>query len=118
MQQCEMVISNIGTIVLSLPPSSPSIENVTAADKSTDAATSNQVRFLSVANTVSRLLSGPLADFTSPVLSYLPSGVASVPRKHFISRVAFLTGASLLLIISFTLLETIIRTREGLWVLR
>lgn len=115
MQQCEMVISNIGTIVLSLPPSSPSINNVTILDKSTDAATSNQVRFLSVANTVSRLLSGPLADFTSPVVAYPSSGV---PRKHFISRVAFLTGASLLLIISFTLLEAIIRTREGLWVLR
>ena len=105
-----MVISNIGTIVLSLPSSST--PGYSAGD---NAATSTQVRFLSVANTVSRLLSGPLADYTSPVPEASP---AVAPRKHLISRVAFLTGASVLLIVSFGLLETIIRTREGLWVLR
>ncbi|KAA1474901.1 MFS general substrate transporter [Dentipellis sp. KUC8613] len=112
---CEMVISNIGTIVLSLPSSAQ--RGISVLTSSADAATSTQVRVLSVANTVSRLIAGPLADFTSPVASYLPSGVRSFPRKHFASRVVFLTGATFFLAIAFLSLELGIRTQEGLWVL-
>ncbi|ETW85749.1 hypothetical protein HETIRDRAFT_379852 [Heterobasidion irregulare TC 32-1] len=111
---CEMVISNIGTIVLSLPLSSTDIITL---DPSTDTATSTQVRILSIANTVSRLLAGPLADFVSPVALSLSSGMRSFPRKHFVSRVAFLSGATMLLGVSFALLETVIRSRESLWIL-
>ena len=110
-----MVISNIGTIVLSLQSSSTDIITL---DSSTDAATSTQVRILSIANTVSRLLAGPLADFVSPVALSLSSGLRSFPRKHFVSRVAFLSGATMLLGVSFALLETVIRSRESLWILR
>ncbi|THH20349.1 hypothetical protein EW146_g962 [Bondarzewia mesenterica] len=112
---CEMVISNIGTIVLSLPASSSA--DATTFDSSTDVATSTQVRILSIANTVSRLLAGPLADFISPVASYLPSGVRSFPRKHFISRIAFLTSTTVLLGGSFALLQTTIRSQQDIWIL-
>ncbi|TFY79997.1 hypothetical protein EWM64_g4020 [Hericium alpestre] len=113
---CEMVISNIGTIVLSLPPSSASQET-TILDTATDVATSTQVRVLSLANTASRLLAGPLADFTSPVAAYLPSGIRSFPRKHFFSRIGFLSGATLLLAISYASLVLGIRSQGMLWIL-
>ncbi|KAI0065494.1 MFS general substrate transporter [Artomyces pyxidatus] len=110
---CEMVISNIGTIVLSLPSSA--ISGATL-NPSADAATSKQVRLLSIANTLSRLVSGPLADFVSPIASHLPGG-APFPRKHFASRVSFLSGATLVLAGAFTALETMIKSQDSLWLL-
>ncbi|KAI0314268.1 MFS general substrate transporter [Amylostereum chailletii] len=113
---CEMIISNIGTIVLSLPASNDAA-GARVMDTATDVATSTQVRLISVANTLSRLVSGPLADYISPIASYLPSGVRSYPRKHIVSRVAFLTGSTLLLAAVFTCLELGIKTQKGLWLL-
>jgi len=104
---CEMVISNIGTIVLSLPPST--------SMPSAELATSTQVRLISIANTLSRLLVGPLADFVSPVASYLPNGVLAFPRKHFISRVFFLCGAALLLAVTFLRMGVNVRSQGALW---
>ncbi|KAI0273667.1 MFS general substrate transporter [Gloeopeniophorella convolvens] len=112
---CEMVISNIGSIVLSLPSSS--VSDVGARSFSPEVVTTTQVRLLSLSNTFSRLLSGPLADFISPVVSYLPGGVPSFPRKHLISRVAFLTGATLLLAMTFSYQELAIRSPDDLWIL-
>ena len=54
-----MVVSNLGSIVLSLPSSAGS----------TTANVAQQVRLLSFFNTLSRLLVGPLADALAPVAS-------------------------------------------------
>ena len=110
-----MVISNIGTIVLSLPSSSSS--QSTFAPPSS-AATATQVRLLSLSNTFSRLLVGPLADFVSPVASYLPGGTIYYARKHRISRVAFLSASSLLLLFTFFYTVIGIRSQSSIWLLR
>lgn len=110
-----MVISNIGTIVLSLP--SPGI-NTLVRVPSTDVATSTQVRILSLASTISRLLVGPLADFLSPIASYLPNGDRYYPRTHHVSRISFLLGSALLLAITYIWMEIGIRSQAALWVLR
>ncbi|TDL27362.1 MFS general substrate transporter [Rickenella mellea] len=112
---CEMVISNIGTIVLSLP-SKPD-RNITSIVPPIAAVTSLQVRLLSISNTVSRLLVGPLADFVSPVALYLPCGTLHYPRKHRISRIAFLSASSLMLLVTFAWMDFTIRTQQGLWAL-
>jgi hypothetical protein len=113
-QQCEMIIANIGSIALSLP-SARTAGAFVAYDRETDAATATQVRLIALANTIARLVSGPIADFTSPIASYLPSGVRSYPRKHWISRMAFVAGAGILCILGFVTLELVIRSQASLW---
>ncbi|KAF8078054.1 MFS general substrate transporter [Lyophyllum atratum] len=108
----EMVISNMGTIVLSLPPSSAPSSNTPP-----DVITTNQVKIISIANTLSRLVVGPLADFVSPVASFLPTGTIIYPRKHRVSRVAFLSGPILLLAMSFLWMEIGVKSREAVWTL-
>ncbi|KAL5490294.1 hypothetical protein ACEPAI_5127 [Sanghuangporus weigelae] len=113
---CEMVISNIGSIVVSLPSASPAPSLFLPS--STDAAvTATQVRLLSLSNTFSRLLVGPLADFVSPVASYLPCGTIHFARKHHISRIAFTFAASALLVLTFSYMELGVRSRNDLWIL-
>jgi len=112
---CEMVISNIGTIILSLPSSSST--STMRAIPNTDVSNSTQVRLISIANTLSRLLVGPLADFISPVASYLPSGARCFPRKHHVSRVAFLSVATFSLAATFFWMEIGIRSQEAVWIL-
>jgi len=114
---CEMVISNIGTIVLSLP-ASPSPSGINVFDVSpTEAATSTQVRILSISNTISRLLVGPVADLISPVASYLPNGDRTYPRKRPVSRIAFLAGSTILLAGTYSWMEVGIRSLAALWTL-
>jgi hypothetical protein len=107
-----MVISNIGTIVLSLASqaSSPTVA------PSTDVATATQVRFLSVANTLSRLVVGPLADFVSP--SATASGSQSIPRKRHVSRMAFLFFSILVLVLTDLWMVLGVRSQVDLWALR
>ncbi|KIK49343.1 hypothetical protein CY34DRAFT_797291 [Suillus luteus UH-Slu-Lm8-n1] len=107
----EMVISNIGTIVLSLASqaSSPTVA------PSTDVATATQVRFLSVANTLSRLVVGPLADFVSP--SATASGSQSIPRKRRVSRMAFLFFSILVLVLTDLWMVLGVRSQVDLWAL-
>lgn len=116
-----MVISNIGTIVISLPssssPSSSSIPSIMSYS-STASSTATQVRLLSLSNTFSRLLVGPIADFVSPIASYLHDGSIRYDRKHRISRVAFLSGATVLLVLTYSWMEIGIHSREALWALR
>ena len=112
-----MVIANIGSIVLSLPSSSTA-STISTLGSSVDAITSTQVRLVSISNTLSRLVAGPLADFTSPIASYLPSGARTYPRKHWISRVSFINGSAFTCIAAFASLELFIRTQENLWILR
>lgn len=110
----EMVISNLGTIVLSLPPDpSSAYSGVTPPD----VITANQVKIISISNTLSRLLVGPLADYVSPVASYLPCGAIVYRRKHRISRIVFLSGPILILGIAFLLMQLRVRSREAVWVL-
>ncbi|KAG2157356.1 MFS general substrate transporter [Suillus clintonianus] len=109
----EMVISNIGTIVLSLASQTSSA----IMDPSTDVATATQVRFLSVANTLSRLVVGPLADFVSPIASHPPSDAQSIPRKRHVSRVAFLFFSILVLALTYSWMVLGVRSQVDLWAL-
>lgn len=109
-----MVISNVGTIVTSLPPSSSAS---LASIPSAAIATSTQVRLLSLANTVSRLLVGPIADFVSPIASHLPGGTLHYPRKHIISRISFLSGSAILLFLTFGWMGLGISSQQELWLL-
>jgi hypothetical protein len=107
-----MIISNIGSIVLSLCP-----ENASGV-KSAESITTTQVRLLSISNTSSRLLSGPLADFISPLTSHGPQNEPSRAPRYRISRVMLLSGISLLLAGTFIYLELAIRTPDSFRVLR
>lgn len=107
----EMVISNIGTIVLSLASQT---SNITVAP-STDVATATQVRFLSVANTLSRLVVGPLADFVSPTVT--ASGAQSIHRKRHVSRVAFLFFSILVLALTYLWMVLSVKSQADLWTL-
>ncbi|TCD60535.1 putative monocarboxylate transporter mch1 [Steccherinum ochraceum] len=100
----ETVMANLGSIFVSLPAKS-------GADIST------QVQLLSASNTLSRLIVGPLADFVSPVASYLHSGIWSFPRKQHVSRIAFLTGAASVSALTFLWLVLTVRTQAGMWFL-
>jgi hypothetical protein len=110
-----MIISNIGTIVLSLYHESMS--GIKSLSTSAETVTTTQVRLLSISNTLSRLISGPLADFIFPLTSRIP-GDRPPLRKYRISRVVLLSGTSLLLAGAFVYLELAIRTPDDLWILR
>ncbi|KAI8998501.1 MFS general substrate transporter [Trametes punicea] len=101
----EMVFSNLGSIVLSLPSSTTS---------GTTANVSSQVRLLSFFNTASRLLIGPLADVVAPVASYF-EGVWSFTRRRHLSRVVFAVATSLILAVTFAWLEVGVQTQEAIW---
>lgn len=101
----------MGTIVVSLPPDP-------ASNTTSDFVTSNQVKILSISNTISRLLVGPLADFVSPVASYLPTGATLYPRKHRVSRVVFISGSALVLVVAFLWMEVGVKSQEAVWALR
>ncbi|PFH50680.1 hypothetical protein AMATHDRAFT_60672 [Amanita thiersii Skay4041] len=109
----EMVISNIGTIVLALPIAS-SFSGIHGSV--TSAITMRQVQLLSFSNTVIRIVTGFIADFISPT-AILSNGVITFPRKHFISRVAFLFGSSLLLAATFFCAANFIQVQASTWIL-
>jgi len=112
---CEMIISSIGTIVLSLCPEP--ISGISSLSSSAETVTTTQVRLISIANTLSRLISGPLADFISPLPSHIPASGPPSSRKCRISRVVILSGTSLLLAGAYIYLELAIRTPDDLWIL-
>ncbi|KAH6918692.1 major facilitator superfamily domain-containing protein [Coprinopsis sp. MPI-PUGE-AT-0042] len=109
----EMIISNIGTIVVSLPP--VSIER--SGNAASQASTAQQVKLLSLSNTISRISVGLIADFVSPIASLLPSGVQVFPQRHRITRVIFLTLSSLVLAWTFWWASSRAVTRDDVWVL-
>lgn len=114
-----MVISNIGSIVVSLPSDESAMTpSSLAVPSSASAVTSTQVRLISLSNTISRLLVGPLADFVSPAASSLPCGTLYYARKHRVSRVAFIFVASALLVLTYSWMEFGVLSREKLWVVR
>lgn len=108
-----MVQSNIGTMTLSLPPTSSTI-----LETPPEVAIATQVRLLSIANTVSRVLSGVLADLLSPVARHLPSGIYCFTKKQQFSRVLFLSLSAVVLAFSFVWTEVAVRSQGAIWVLR
>ena len=108
-----MVQSNIGTITLSLPPASSAVSELPP-----EVTIAAQVRLLALANTVSRLLSGTLADILSPVARYLPSGLYCFTKKQQFSRVLFLSFSAVVLTFSFAWTEVAVRSQRAIWVLR
>ncbi|KAI0780778.1 MFS general substrate transporter [Trametes elegans] len=105
----EMVVSNLGSIVLSLPSSSGS------GNASASANVAAQVRILSFFNTASRLLVGPLADTLAPTAAYHDGGVWAFSRRRRASRIAFVVGTALVLAATFAWLELGVRMQEAVW---
>ncbi|KIJ16691.1 hypothetical protein PAXINDRAFT_168186 [Paxillus involutus ATCC 200175] len=112
---CEMIITNIGTIVLSLPQRTSDISLTELPSASLTTAT--QVRMFSIANTLSRVIVGPLADIVSPVPSGSPNGTRRSMRKPLISRMAFLTFSSAVLACSCAWMVVGVREQSGVWTL-
>ncbi|KAH9001232.1 major facilitator superfamily domain-containing protein [Lactarius akahatsu] len=111
---CEMIMSNIGTIILSLySERTVSI----GGSSSAAAATATQVRLISISNTLSRVVVGPLADLISPVTSRASGDSPSSPQRYRVSRVALLSFVPVLLVGTFLYLELAIRTPGDLWIL-
>ena len=94
-----------------------SMSGIKSLSTSAETVTTTQVRLLSISNTLSRLISGPLADFLSPLTSRIP-GDRPPSRKYRFSRVVLLSGTSLLLAGACVYLELAIRTPGDLWILR
>jgi MFS family permease len=104
----EMVISNIGTIVVALP----SEDTLSILSSST----AQQVQLLSISNTAVRVITGFIADIISPAA--LPvNGTAVLRRKRFISRIVFLSWPSLFLALTFLLVPYIVKTQTTAWIL-
>lgn len=110
-----MIISNIGTIVLSLP-NQISANSAFVDTPSTALMTATQVRVLSIANTLSRLFVGPLADIVSPTPSR--DGNRGLLRKHHISRTAFLTFSTATLACTYAWMAVGVKEQTGIWALR
>jgi hypothetical protein len=112
-----MIISNIGTIVLSLPQRTSVVSSFTELP-SASLTTATQVRMFSVANTLSRVIEGPLADIISPVPSGARGDTRGSMRKHLISRMAFLTFSAAVLVCGCTWMVVGVREQGSVWVLR
>ena len=111
-----MIISNIGTIVLSLPGQAISPALVDASSPAAVAAA--QVRILSIFNTLSRLLMGFLADIISPVPSRTIDRNRGFLNKHLISRIAFLAFPAAILVCTYTWMVIGVREQASIWALR
>ncbi|KAK7014961.1 putative transporter MCH1 [Favolaschia claudopus] len=98
---CEMIIANVGSVVLSLPSGSNS--------SGSSASASLQVKILAISNTVTRLFVGPLADLVSPV--------SSSTRRHYISRVVFLLVPAIVLTLTFLWMGIVVHSQADLWAL-
>ena len=110
-----MILSNIGTIVLSLYSEHTSSAGVPS---SAAAATATQVRLISVSNTLSRIVSGPLADLIFPATPRSSGELSSPPQRYRVNRVSLLVFIPLLLAGTFLYLELAIRSPDDLWILR
>ena len=111
-------MSNIGTIVLGVPVSeirsSPTYPGASAHDASSTAPT--QVRLLSLSNTLSRLVTGPLADYLTPVgLLNVTTGVLQFPSHRRFSRLLFPLLAALVMSLSYFWMVTGVRTQQDIY---
>jgi len=108
-----MVIANIGTIVLSLPAE----QTLFYAAAPVTSVVATQVRILSLSNTLSRLLTGPLADLLSPMPLRAQCGALIYPRQYCFSRIVFIVLACLLLVGSFTWTALRLVSQGYVWIL-
>ncbi|KAJ7905378.1 MFS general substrate transporter [Mycena olivaceomarginata] len=105
---CEMIISNVGSIVLSLPSATATVLSGSSG------AAALQVKTLAISNTVTRLLVGPIADFVSPTVA---SGLLPSSRRQYISRAVFLLGPAVVLGLTFLWMDVFVRSQADVWVL-
>jgi len=110
-----MVISNIGTIVMALPPSSA---RWLSGELVASSPAAHQVKLLSISNTISRIVVGPVADLISPAAVHLPTGEVVFSRRPRISRFLFLSGSASLLSLTSLWMAVGVETREQVWLLR
>lgn len=106
-----MIISNVGTIVASFA--------VTSSSSGVSAA--SQVQLLSLSNTLSRLITGPIADFTSPIPIAHPQptrlGERQFHPKRLVTRVAFVQLSAVLLLVAFGWMTVGVVSAKGVWVM-
>lgn len=105
-----MVMANIGSIVLSLPEHLHSLSVVVRSEHM-----STQVRLISLSNTISRLVTGPCADFLAPVLQESSEAPRGKPR---LSRMVFLLIPGLIITLVGLVMEWAVFVQKTLWVLR
>lgn len=116
-----MVMSNIGTIVLGVPISpnisrSPGFPGASTHQGDSSSTASTQVRLLSLSNTLSRLVTGPLADYLAPVgLLNATTGALQFPSHRRISRLLFLLLAALVLSLSYFWMAAGVRTQQDIY---
>jgi hypothetical protein len=114
-----MVMSNIGTIVLGVPispnaRSSPIHPGTYTDDGSSTAPT--QVRLISLSNTLSRLIVGPLADYLAPVgLLNSVTGVLHFPSHRRFSRLLFPLLSAFVMSLSYLWMTTGVRTQRDIY---
>ena len=116
-----MVMSNIGTIVMGVPVSSGTRSSPDSGPSISDASstTPTQVRLISLSNTLSRLIIGPLADHLAPVgvLSTTAAGAAHLhfPRHRRFSRLLFPLLAALVMALSYLWMAAGVRTQQDIY---
>lgn len=112
-------MSNIGTIVLGVPVgpnsrSSPTYPGAYTVDTSSTAST--QVRLTSLSNTLSRLVTGPLADYLAPVgLLNSVTGVLHFPSHRRFSRLLFPLLSALVMSLSYLWMTVGVRTQQDIY---
>jgi hypothetical protein len=105
-----MVISNIGTIVLGVPLD----RGEGTYDASSTAPT--QVRLLSLSNTLTRLVVGPLADYLAPLgVLHAPTGVLHFPLHRRFSRLLFPPLAALAMALSYLWMAAGVHTQQDIF---
>ena len=108
-------MSNIGTIVLGVPVSSNLRSSPSTYDPSSSTAPA-QVRLLSLSNTLSRLITGPLADYLAPVgLLNATTGLLHFPTHRRFSRLLFPLLAALVLSLSYLWMAVGVRTQQDIY---
>lgn len=100
--QAEMVISNIGSIVMEFPG---------------EQSAATQVRLISIAGTIARLCTGPLADYVSPPVNEKMCNCTSVQDRWRISRIVFPTTFLATLGVVYLWTAAYVVDADGLWLL-
>jgi len=101
----EMVMTNIGTIAISL-------------STSTLVSAPLQVRLISASNTISRLITGPLADYLSPMsMSSSEAVVLPLAGARTMSRSVFVCSFAIIMTASYLWMAFGVSTESGIWAL-
>ncbi|KAF8610157.1 MFS general substrate transporter [Ceratobasidium sp. AG-I] len=98
----EMVISNMGSIVMEFPG---------------EQSAATQVRLISIAGTIARLCTGPLADYVSPPVDAENCNCQPVQEGRRISRLVFPTTFLATLGVGYLWTAAYVVDADGLWLL-